>query len=258
MYPNPLKHRLQQGEIILGTNVGVADPYVMGPILSTEPDFIWIDTEHMPYGTEALDTLPVIARMRGVAPLIRVAWNDPALIKKAYDAGAVAVMVPQVNTAEEAARAVQYARYAPEGQRGLSPMWTRIAGADWNQVIKTANEETVLVLQVESQQAFDHLDEIKQVAGIDVLLVGPLDLSASVGTITDTQSTAVLDILREVPKRLQGTGIVAGTTMGAVAEIQEKIRWGYRFLNVGSALGYGVQTVRENLEMLRRNPRGEE
>ncbi len=258
MYPNPLKHRLQQGEIILGTNVGVADPYVMGPILSTEPDFIWIDTEHMPYGTEALDTLPVIARMRGVAPLIRVAWNDPALIKKAYDAGAVAVMVPQVNTAEEAARAVQYARYAPEGQRGLSPMWTRIAGADWNQVIKTANEETVLVLQVESQQAFDHLDEIKRVAGIDVLLVGPLDLSASVGTITDTQSTAVLDILREVPKRLQGTGIVAGTTMGAVAEIQEKIRWGYRFLNVGSALGYGVQTVRENLEMLRRNPRGEE
>lgn len=257
MYPNPLKQRLQRGEIILGTNVGVASPYMAGPILSADPDFIWIDTEHMPYGAEALETLPVIARLRGVAPLIRVAWNDPALIKKAYDVGAVAVMVPQVNTAAAAARAVQYARYAPNGQRGLSPMWTRIAGADWNEVIKTANEETVLVLQIESQEAFDNLDEIKQVDGIDVLLVGPLDLSASVGTITDTKSPAVLKVLREVPKRLEGTGIVAGTTMGAVDEIQEKIRWGYRFLNVGSALSYGVQIVRENLETLRRDPMGE-
>ena len=257
MYPNPLKQKLKNGETILGTNVGAPSPYVAGPILDTDPDFLWIDTEHSAYGAEALDMLPVLCRMRGVAPMIRVAWNDPALIKKAYDVGAVAVMVPQVNTAEAASRAVQYSKYAPQGQRGLSPMWTRIAGADWNQVIKTANEETVLVLQIESQEAFDNLDEIKQVQGIDVLLVGPLDLSASVGTITDTKSAKVRDILKAVPQRLEGTGIVAGTTMGPVGDIQEMIRWGYRFLNVGSAIGYGVQVVRENLELLRRDPRGE-
>jgi 4-hydroxy-2-oxoheptanedioate aldolase len=256
MYPNPLKQRLRRGELILGTNVGAASPYVAGPILDTRPDFLWIDTEHMAYGPEALEMLPVLCRMRGVAPMVRVAWNDPGLIKKAYDVGAVAVMVPQVNTAEAAARAVEYARYAPEGQRGLSPMWTRIAGVDWNGVIKTANEETVLVLQIESQQAFDNLDEIMEVPGVDVLLVGPLDLSASVGTITDTRSTAVLDILREVPRRLQGSGIVAGTTMGEVAEIQETVRWGYRFLNVGSALSYGVQVLQRYLELLRRDPDG--
>ena len=94
----------------------------------------------MPFATEALDSILVLARMRGVAPMVRVAWNDPALIKKAYDAGAVAVMVPQVDTAAEAAAAVEAARYAPEGRRGLSPMWTQIAGADWDEVIKTANE----------------------------------------------------------------------------------------------------------------------
>ncbi len=256
MYPNPLKQRLRRGEIVLGTNVGAASPYVAGPIMDAQPDFLWIDTEHMAYGTEALETLPVLCRMRGVAPLIRVAWNDPGLIKKAYDAGAVAVMVPQVDTAAAAAQAVRYARYAPEGRRGLSPMWTRIAGVNWNEVIRTANEETVLILQIESQEAFDNLDQIKQVPGIDVLLVGPLDLSASVGTITDTASPAVLDIMREVPRRLAGTGIVAGTTLGEVADIQEKIRWGYRFLSVGSALGYGVQVLRRNLETLRRDPLG--
>ena len=84
-YPNPLKKRLQNGEIILGSGLPAFTPHVAGSILSTKPDFLWIDTEHMPYGSEALDYLPVLARMRGVAPMIRVAWNDPALIKKAYD-----------------------------------------------------------------------------------------------------------------------------------------------------------------------------
>jgi 4-hydroxy-2-oxoheptanedioate aldolase len=257
MYPNPLKQRLIGGELILGTNISVPSPYVVGPALDTRPDFIWIDTEHMPYGAEALDTLPVIIRQRGAAPLIRVAWNDPALIKKAYDVGAVAVMVPQVSTPEEAARAVQYAHYYPEGQRGISPMWTRIIGEDWNQVIKTANEETVLVLQIESRLAYENLDEIKKVPGIDVLLVGPLDLSATVGTITDTRSHEVQEIMRDVPRRLEGTGIAAGTTLMEVDDVREKIRWGYRFINVGSVIGYGTQVVGKNLEALRADPTGE-
>lgn len=75
-----------------------------------------------------------------------MAWNDPALIKKAYDVGAVAVMVPQVNTVEEAKRAVEYAHYPPLGQRGISPGWPHVAGNDWLDTICTANDETVLIL----------------------------------------------------------------------------------------------------------------
>jgi 4-hydroxy-2-oxoheptanedioate aldolase len=257
MYPNPLKQRLQNGELILGTSLPAPSAIITGALLKTQPDFLWIDTEHGPYGVEALDTIPVLMRQKGVAPMIRVAWNDPALIKKAYDVGAVAVMVPQVDTPEEAARAVEYAHYPPEGKRGITPAWSIVAGEDWNHVIKTANQETVLILQLESQEAYDNLDEIKKIKGIDVILVGPMDLSASVGTIADTASKEVQEIMEDVPKRLEGTGIVTGTTLGDVAEIQEKIRWGYRFLNVGSALGYGAQVVQKNLETLRANPTGE-
>jgi len=256
MYPNPLKQKLRKGEIVLGTSLPVPSSLVLGTIVQARPDFVWIDTEHAPFATESLDAIPVLARQNGVAPMIRVAWNDPALIKKAFDVGAVAVMVPQVNTAEEAARAVQYARYPPEGQRGLSPMWTRIAGEDWNHVIKTANAETVLILQVESQEAYDNIDEIKQVAGIDVLLVGPLDLSASVGKITETSAREVQEIMRDVPGRLEGSGIVAGTTLVDLSEIQEKLRWGYRFMNVGNILAYGTQVLTQNIEILRANPGG--
>ncbi|MCC7264153.1 MAG: hypothetical protein IT369_16715 [Candidatus Latescibacteria bacterium] len=257
MYPHPLKQKLQRGEVVLGSGLLTPSPHLTGMILSTGPDFLWIDTEHLPFGSESLDYIPVLARMRGTAPMIRVANNDPGLIKKAYDVGAVAVMVPQVNTPEEAARAVEYARYPPLGQRGISPMWTFIAGEQWNHVIKTANEETVLILQLESQQAYDNLDEIIKVPGFDVLLVGPLDLSASVGRITETGSREVQEIMREVPKRLKGSGIAAGTTLMEVAELQEKIRWGYQFLNVGNVASYGVQVLDSHLKTLRSNATGE-
>ena len=257
MYPNPLKQRLRDGDIILGSALPAPSPHAAGTVLDTNPDFLWADTEHMPYGTEVLDSILVLSRMRGVAPMVRVAWNDPALIKKAYDVGAVAVMVPQVNTAEEAARAVEYARYYPEGKRGISPMWTRIAGQDWNTVIKTANEELVLILQLESQEAYDNIDEITAVAGFDVLLVGPLDLSSTLGRITETGAPEVQRIMEDVPKRLEGTGIAAGTTLVDVEEIQEKLRWGYRFMNVGSVVGYGCQVLQQHLGLLRADPTGE-
>ena len=227
-----------------------------GLVCSAGPDFLWIDTEHANFGAEALESIPVIARMRGVAPMVRVAHNDPALIKKAYDVGAVAVMVPQVDTPEEAEKAVEYARYYPEGKRGISPMWTQVAGEDWNTVIKSANEETLLVLQLESQQAYDNLDAIAAVPGFDVLFVGPLDLSAAVGRITETGSDEVQRIMQDVPRRLEGTGKVAATTLVEVAELQEKIRWGYRYLNVGNILSYGAQVLKNNLEALRADPTG--
>ena len=237
---------------MLGTSLSAPVPQVAGMIIATQPDFIWIDTEHSPFGTESLGAIPVMARQKGVAPMIRVASNDPALIKKAYDVGAVAVMVPQVNTREEAERAVEYAKYPPLGQRGISPSWPILAGEDWNNVVKTANDETVLVLQLESQEVYDNIDEIKQVPGFDVLLVGPLDLSASVGRIAETGSKEVQDIMKAVPERLEGTGIVAGTTLGDVDEIKEKLGWGYRFMNVGNAMGYGTQVLQSNLDELRK------
>ena len=251
MYPNPLKEKIRSGNLVLGTLLPAFTPHVAGVVIDIQPDFMWIDTEHSPYGTEVLDVIPVMARSKGVAPMIRVAWNDPALIKKAYDVGAVAVMVPQVDSAEEAALAVQYAKYPPEGERGLTPSWTRVAGEDFNHVIKTANEETVVVLQVESQKAFDNLEEIANVPGVDVLFVGPLDLSASVGTISDTKSKDVQEILREVPRLLKRSKVVPGTTCPEAADALEKVAWGYRYVNVGHALAAGAQLVRTALETVR-------
>jgi len=257
MYPNSLKDKLKRGDIVLGSG-GIVGPslHLVGLTCSAGPDFIWVDCEHQPFGPESLPGACSIMRLRGVAPVVRVPWNDPAVIKKTYDAGAVAVMVPQVDDAEAAARAVDYARYTPLGNRGISPNWPLITGDDFEHVIATTNDETVLIVQVESVTSYENLDEIKQVEGIDVIMVGPMDLSASLGKINQTNSAEVQEIIQDVPRRLEGTGIVAATTLGEVAEIQEKIRWGYRMLNVGSVLGYGAEALKANLNTLRANPKG--
>jgi 4-hydroxy-2-oxoheptanedioate aldolase len=257
MYPNPLKQKLQGGELVLGTSLPAFTPQVAGMICNAGIDFVWICTEHSPYSFERLDVIPSLIRQRGVAPMIRVANNDAGLIKKAYDVGAVAVMVPQVDTPAEAAAAVEHAHYPPEGKRGITPNWPWLVGVDWTHVIRTANEETVLILQLESREAYDNLDAIVEVGGFDVLLVGPMDLSASVGRITETGCDEVQSIMEEVPRRIAGSGIVAGTTLGEVAEVQEKYRWGYRFLNVGNPLAYGMQVLNRNLATLRSDPTGE-
>ena len=251
MYPNPLKEKLRNGQTVLGTALNAPTASVMAATCKANIDFVWIDTEHAPYASESLDVLPVIARQNGVAPMIRVAWNDPALIKKAYDVGAVAVMVPQVSTAEEAARAVQYAFYPPLGQRGVSPNWPALAGVDWNHVIRTANQETVLILQIESQQAFDNLEEIAAVPGIDVLFIGPMDMSASLGVITEMQDPRLQEMMREFPRILAEKGIPAGTTLMDVNEVKQKLSWGYRFMNVGSPMAYGVQALNGYLAEMR-------
>ena len=251
LYPNPLKQKIQKGELVLGTALPALSNYITTLTCQTAIDFLWIDMEHFPEGPESLGAIPVLARHQGVAPMVRVAWNDPHLIKKAFDAGAVAVMVPQISTATEASLAVQYARYPPLGQRGVSPLWPLVAGEDYTHVVLSANEETVVVLQIESVQAYENLDAIAQVPGIDVLFVGPTDLSASLGVITQIDAPLVQAIMREIPLRLQVTGIAVGTTLGNITEIQEKISWGYTFLNVGGPLQYGLEALSANLALLR-------
>ena len=251
MYPNNLKQRLKAGEVVLGTGLPGRDVFVAAATFATGPDWVWIDQEHSPYDVESLGMIPVMARDKGVAPVIRVAWNDPALIKKAYDAGAVGVMVPQVNTREEAERAVRYAKYPPLGERGIAPHWAQLAGEDFTNVVKTANEETILILQMESRTAYENLDDILEVADFDVLLVGPLDLSASLGVTTETGHPKVQEVMREIPRRLEGTGLVAGTTFMDVDQCREKIDWGYRFMNVGTIVVYGGMALRQHFAALR-------
>lgn len=250
-FENPVKKKLAAGKTAWGAATGVADELANQLTIGTGIDFLWIDTEHSTFGLDDIRLIPVQARRAGCMPMIRVAGLDPNLIKKALDLGASAVMIPQVNNAEEARLAVQYAKYPPQGSRGVSPLWTFYMNVPWSEYLPHANDEICLVAQVESPEGMANVEEIAAVEGIDVVFAGPMDLSASLGVIGQVGHPDVKRFLAEFPKRVSAAGKYAGISVGGYEASLECYQQGYRFINFGGLLFAGVRGLTSDLERLR-------
>ena len=148
MFENRVKHRLGEGRAVWGVSVPDASDIVAKMTLDCDIDFLWIDLEHRPYGTHEVRWIPILCRQAGCTPMIRVPGLDPNWIKKALDIGANTIMVPQINTAEEARLAVEYAKYTPDGSRGVSPLWTTFMHVSWPDYLPVANQETCVIVQI--------------------------------------------------------------------------------------------------------------
>ena len=227
------------------------EPFVAQSIYQTGADWVWIDQEHQPFGTESIGTICVQGRENGSAPVIRVPYNNPGDIKKAYDVGAVGVMVPQIDTPEDAKNAVRWAKYPPMGMRGIAPFFAGYLGVSAQDIIDNANSETVLMLQMESVEAYENLDEILAVPGFEVLLVGPTDLSASLGVPGDIHNPKVENIMSDVAGRIKGTGKYLATTFANVGDCRRWIGEGYQMMNVSSTLALGTIQTKEIFAELR-------
>ncbi len=176
---NPLKAKLKAGEPAVGIWVGISHPDITEIIAMMGFDWFVCDTEHSPYDIETSQKMLQAASYNpDCIPLIRVARNSDWMIKKALDTGAYGIIIPWVNTREEAEYAVQSSLYPPKGIRGCGP---RRAALHDSEYIKTANDEILIGVQIETQLALDNLDDILSVDRIDVCFIGPNDLSLSLG-----------------------------------------------------------------------------
>lgn len=253
MFENKVKKLLASGKAAWGGAIIVPSLLVAKLTLGTGIDFLWIDTEHVPYGTEAVPMLPVLCRMAGCVPVVRVAGLDPCLIKKALDIGASGVMIPQINNAEEARRAVQYAKYPPQGSRGVSPMWTVYMDVPWGDYLPVANEEICVIVQVESPDGIKNLEAIAEVEGVDVVFAGPADLAASMNCIGNIQHPTVQKFLEEFPQRVAKTGKTSGISVGGAAASKKTFDQGYRFINIGHLLSQGTIGLTADLKEVRQH-----
>lgn len=249
-FENRLKRLLAENKPVWG--VGLVDPSSLCAKMTVDTgiDFLWIETEHRPYGTEAIAAVPVICRQKGCTPIIRVAGLDSQLIKKALDVGASGVIVPQINSADEARLAVQYAKYPPEGTRGVSPTWTFYLDIDWADYLPYANGETMVIVQIESLEGLRNLDEIARVPGVDVLFAGPMDLSAALGYIGQVDHPEVQAVLAEFPKRAKGLGKASGVTAAGFQGGRKAYERGYRFIMIGNILAFGKSTLQSEILQL--------
>ncbi len=177
------KEKLDAGQFLLGTWSQSASPEILEIIGYAGFDYTIIDTEHGYFGLETAENLVRAAEAANISPLVRVGLNEPHLISKALDIGAQGVVVPQVTNVEEARKAIAAARYYPDGMRGACPCIR--AGKhyvlDWATHATKANRDAIIVLLVEGQDGVANIESIVNTEGVNAIMVGPFDLSVSLG-----------------------------------------------------------------------------
>lgn len=247
MFENRVKKLLATSQTAWGVSLADASDLAAKLTVDSGVDFLWVDLEHRPYDVDAVRWVPIICRQKNCACLVRVAGLDPQLIKKALDIGANCIMVPQVNTAEEARKAVEYAKYPPLGSRGISPLWTTYMDVSWDDYLPNANSETCVIVQIETPEGMRNLEEIAAVDGVDIVFAGPMDLSASIGQIGKPGHPEVQKFLADFPQRVRACGKVAGITFADPDACQRAWEQGYRFISFGSILVHGTRGLKTEL-----------
>lgn len=246
--------RLRDGEPVVGNWLSMSDPAVAEISSGLGFDFVMIDTEHTPSSLETVANL-----VRGVeaggdaAPLVRVPWNDHVRVKRVLDIGPAGLMSPMVATADEAESFVDAARYPPEGRRGVAAARASKYGLEFPEYVDRANDDLVLVTQIESEQAVANAGEIAAVDGIDALFVGPADLSRSLGDLGAYDGERFREAVGRVLDAAHAEDVPVGTLATGRDDIERWAEVGYDFQLVGSDAGYvveGSRAAKETYESL--------
>lgn len=202
-----LKQRLRAGQTTIGCWLSFANLNVAEILAGTGFDWVLIDAEHGPFDLDGLQT--VLAAFNGArtVPIVRVAWNDAVRIKQVLDLGADGVLVPMVNSAAEAKAAVAACKYPPEGTRGFGPRRASDYGRSTDAYTAQANDGTIVMLQIEHVEAVAGIDAILRVPGIDVICIGPTDLSGSAGVLRQFEHPKVVAAIDTVLARCRAKRI---------------------------------------------------
>ena len=203
-------------------------------------DFISVDMEHAAIDIGTLHHIALAVKGADVDLLVRLPSNDPVLTKQVLDCGANGIIVPGVNSADEARQAVAMARFPPDGIRGASLSRAADYGRDFDAYFRRHNEEVIVVVMLEHVDAVRRADEILATPGIDATLIGPYDLSASMGLPGAVDHADVLAAQQAILEACRRHDVPAGIHVVAVdaRQVEERIRQGFRFIACGIDTGF--------------------
>ncbi len=234
---NRLKRELLAGRPQIGLWSSLASHISVEVTAGAGFDWLLLDTEHSPNELPMLHT-QLAAMERGTASaVVRPAWNDTVLIKRMLDLGAQTLLIPMVQNADEARRAVAATRYPPAGVRGLGTM-TR--ANDYGRVkdyLQRVHDELCVIVQIETREALSHLEEIAAVDGVDGVFIGPADLSADIGMLGQSGHPQVRALIEDSISRIVKTGKFAGILTPLEDFARRSLELGACFVAVGSDSG---------------------
>jgi len=231
---NTFKRALREGRQQIGLWVGLSSPYVIELLAGTGFDWLAIDAEHSPN-----DPRSVLQQLQAIQPypahgVVRTVSDDAAVLKQYLDIGAQTVLIPMVETADQAARAVAATRYAPRGIRGVGSALAR--ASRWNQVsnyLQDCESEICVLVQVESVNAMNNLAAIAATDGVDGVFFGPSDLAASMGLLGKSGDPEVHKRVVNGIETVRGMGKPAGVLTTDLAAAQRYLEVGALFVAVG-------------------------
>ena len=229
-----MKSKLNAKELAIGTWIASGSPNVVDLMRNLAFDWFVLDMEHSPITIETVCSMIQVLNGSKIAPLVRVGQTDQGLLKLVLDTGAHGVVVPLVNTAEEAEKAVKFCKYPPRGVRGVAGTRASDYAINLGSYLRTANDQTTVIAQIETPQAVQNIKEILAVDGIDVAFVGPSDLTMTLGLIDNRSDPRVAEAMMKVVKACEDAGKTAGVMTGNLDEAKLALERGFRFVSLGT------------------------
>lgn len=250
---NTLKQKLIAGEILIGSWLQIGHPAVMEYMASFNFDWLTVDLEHSDITISQFTNMVRGADTKKVPVFARVKKNSALDIRQVLDVGATGVIVPLVNSVAEAKRAVAAAKYPPLGERGFAYCRANEYGLNFAEYTKNANDQTIVIIMIESKTAVESIDELLAVEGVDGVIIGPYDLSGSYGIPGETQSHCIIHAMESVVAACKKYRKAAGIHQvnPDKTQITSVIQEGFSFIAIGMDNVFLGQAARTSLEIAR-------
>jgi 2-keto-3-deoxy-L-rhamnonate aldolase RhmA len=233
-----LAQRIRTAQPLIGIWMQIPDPIVAATLSQTDADFLLVDGEHAPIPPHALGNILPATDLHDMPTIYRVAWNRIELIKAALDHGAAGVMIPMVNSPQEAAAAVAAAKYPPLGKRGIGAWRASNYYLEEPSYRESANRQSAVIVQIETREALESIDGIAATPGIDALYVGPADLALSLGLNPGELHPDLLAGCKKVVDAARKNGIAAGIDVALLAFAASYAEMGFSLMTYGADFGF--------------------
>ncbi|AUS05488.1 HpcH/HpaI aldolase family protein [Pseudotamlana carrageenivorans] len=224
---------------VLGPFMKISDPALVEISAFAGFDFVIIDLEHGPNNFQTIQGHIRAAQAKNIVPVVRVPEINENMISKALDIGAAYVQVPQIENAEDAKRVVKAAKFYPEGARGVCRY---VRAADYAAMPKedyfsSANKNTGVIIHIEGNTAFNNIDEILKVDGVDVIFIGPYDMSQSCGVPGQVNHPSVISKMKEIVEKANAQGVVVGTFVESASSAKQWMDLGVQYISYAVDVG---------------------